>query len=117
MNLRLALTAGVALMLAGCSTTSGYIGTVHPVQMTDDTYRVFEHKQGDRVMVTPSLGATAKLALSHQALAPGPALETPADRMETVARKYLDETGRSNCQITRRELVMQPQYAFYFSCS
>jgi hypothetical protein len=118
MKFRLAEFCAISA-LAGCAgmnTAMEYNTTVHHVQMADDNYRVFEHPKGDRIMVTPSTGATAKLAVSHQVLVPGPVLETPVDRMQAAARKYLDETNRANCQITNRKLVMEPQYEFYFTC-
>lgn len=106
--------------LAGCAGISAaheYKLPARSVQMTDDTYSVYEHPKGDRIMVTPSLGTAAKLGLSRNPLVPGEALDIPYAGIEAAARKYLDDTGRTNCQITRRELVMEPQYAFFFTCS
>lgn len=106
-----------ASVLVGCTASNGYKLPGNPVRMPEDTYSAYEHAAGDRIMVTPSLGAAAKMGLSRNPLVPGSEVAIPHEGIEAAARKYLDETGRSHCQITRRELVMEPQYAFYFTCN
>lgn len=107
------------LAIAGCagvSTAMQYDQTVHLFVMPDDTYRIFEHPKGDRIMTTPSMGKAIGQGLAQGATLGIVKMGTPEERQEAAARKYLDETGRAHCVITRGLLVLEPQYEFFFEC-
>jgi len=81
------------------------------VAMSDDTYRVFEHPKGDRLMVTSSIGRSARSGATFGALP-----VSPLKSHEAAARQHLDQTGRQACQIVSGEELVKPQYEFVFSC-
>ena len=84
--------------------------------MPDDTYRVFEHPKEDVVMTTSSLGTAAGAGWVRGATLGLAQPYTPEQRHEAAARKFLDDTGRANCKITRGYLLAQPQYEFFYEC-
>lgn len=109
----------VALSLAGCSavqTAMQYDGTATRVAMPDDTYRIFEHPNQDRIMTTPSLGKGIGFGLAKGLTLGVADIMTPEQLHGAAARKHLDATGRGHCVITRGYLIAQPQYEFYFNC-
>ncbi|WP_163269671.1 hypothetical protein [Chelativorans alearense] len=111
--------ATMAALVAGCAavqTAMEYNPTVHQVAMPDDTYRVFEHPKGDRIMTTASLGRATGQSLTRGITLGIVAPETPEQLHEAAARKYLDDTGREDCRIIRGYLLGQPQYEFFFEC-
>ena len=113
----LVLVAGVAL--AGCQTLNridSYAATVHQVEMPDDTYRIFEHPKEQALMTTSSHGKTFSAGWVRGATYGLVQPFTPEQRHEAAARKFLDDTGRANCKITRGYLLMQPQYEFFYEC-
>ena len=81
------------------------------VAMSDDTYRVFEHPNGDRLMVTSSIGRSARSGATFGAIP-----VSPLKSHEAAARQHLDQTGRQSCQIISGEELVKPQYEFVFSC-
>ena len=107
------------LVLCGCAsvnTALKYDFETHYVAMPDDTYRVFEHPNRDRVMTTPSLNKTVGQGMIKGATFGIADVQTPEQLHESAARKYLDETGRAECKIVRGYLLMVPQYEFFFEC-
>lgn len=109
-----------ALALAGCAGVQAameYDQTVHRVQMPDDTYRVFEHPAGDRIMTTPSNSRTAASSVVRGATWGVVDTDTPEQLHEAAARKYLDDTGRSHCRIVSGYEILRPQYEFKIDCS
>lgn len=117
MKLRL-LISGLVIM-TGCTAVKDamkYDQTVHRVQMADGNYRVFEHPDGTKLMVTPSVAASIGKGLVKGATLGVAGSVTPLQHMESVARKHLDETGRANCQIASGRLMADPQYEFVFQC-
>jgi len=111
---------GLLVLIAGCGGVGQamqYDSTVHYVQMPDDTYRVFEHPKHDRIMTTPSLNRIAGQGLQQGLTLGTTAPRTPEQLHEAAARKYLDDTGRSDCPITNSRVIVDPQYEFTFDCS
>ncbi len=108
------------LALSGCAGVGAamkYEPKVHLVRMPDDTYRVFEHPDGNKIMTTPSLGKSAG-AGAVQGITFGLAdVQPPEQRHEAAARKYLDDTGRANCRIVSGYLLVKPQYEFTIDCT
>lgn len=105
--------------VAGCQsvkTAMEYDPQVHQVQMEDDTYRVFEHPQRDRLMTTPSMGKIAGQGMAQGVTLGIAHIRTPEQRHEAAARRYLDDTGRAHCRISKGYLLVDPQYEFYFNC-
>ncbi|MCF6112004.1 hypothetical protein [Mesorhizobium muleiense] len=100
----------------GVSTAMQYDQTVHRIAMPDDTYRVFEHPMRDRIMTTPSTGKVIGQGLAGGATFGLVETMTPEVLQRAAAKKYLDDTGRANCVITRSNLILKPQYEFFFEC-
>mgnify|MGYP003677271706 CR=1 FL=1 len=108
------------LFIGGCqsiSTAMQYNSKVNLVQMSDDKYRIFEHPKGDRIMTTSSLGKAVGQGVVQGATLGLASVKTPEQRHEAAARHYLDQTGRSSCQITKGYLLVEPQYEFFFVCN
>lgn len=87
------------------------------VVMPDDTYRVYQHPTDNSLKVTPSLARVAGIGAA-QGFTLGLADEmTPEARLEAAARKFLDDTGRSHCAITRGYLLHKPVFEFWYECA
>lgn len=113
------LVVVATIAVAGCqaiNTAMEYNPTVHRVQTEDDTYRVFEHPKGDRIMTTPSLTRTAAAGAVQGASLQLLKTVPEQQKHEVAARKYLDSTGRSQCRIVGGRLIAEPQYEFFFQC-
>lgn len=114
-----------AAPLAACSSTSGvgramsYPATSTTVAMSDDTYRVFEHRSDKTLMTAPSIGKSAAIGVAKGATLglTSTASMSPQQRHEAAAQQYLAQTGRPNCKITGGHLVLEPQYEFTYECS
>lgn len=115
---------GCLVLLTACGGKPGgfsealkYNHTVHHVRMDDDTYRVFEHPDGNKLMTTPSLGKSAGAGFVQGATL-GLAQTLPHEqRHEAAARKHLDNTGRETCRITSGYEIIKGQYEFTLDCS
>lgn len=109
----------LGLIVSGCGGRPGGFSdalkydakSLTQVAMSDDTYRVFEHPSGDRLMVTSSIGRSARSGATFGAL-PVSSLESH----KAAARRHLDQTGRQACQIVSGEELVKPQYEFVFTC-
>jgi hypothetical protein len=115
--MRLALFSLV--MLAGCAGVDKaleYDDTVHKVSMADDTYRVFEHPNKDRIMVTPSLETGLGAGFVQGATLGLVDAMTPEQKMEAAARKHLNDTGRSSCTLGNGYEILKGQYEFRITC-
>lgn len=119
-----ALLALGLTVLAGCGGKPGGLQdamsydskSITHVKMSDDTYRVFDHPAGDRIMTTTSVGKAAQSGFV-KGLTYGLAdIQTPEGRHEAAARRYLDITGRSSCQIRNGYELVSYQYEFRIEC-
>jgi hypothetical protein len=120
MKSKLVGLALICVSVSACQsvqTAMQYDQKVHQVATADDTYRVFEHPNRDRLMTTPSMGKVIGRGTVEGATLGIANLATPEQRHEAAARKHLDETGRSHCRITKGYLLVDPQYEFFFDCS
>ena len=113
----------VVVLLVGCGGSPGglsramtYPGKVTRVKMDDDTYRVHQHPTDNTVMTTSSIGAAAASGFAKGLTLGTATPNAPEERHEAAARKYLDDTGRSNCKIVKGYLLVQPQYEFTYEC-
>ncbi len=108
--------------LAGCASSSGYGRAMQYkwdyklVRMPDDTYRVYEHPKEDVVMTTTSVSTAIGTGVASGAIFGLAQPDTPEHRHEAAARKYLNDTGRARCTITRGYLLIRLQYEFTYSC-
>ncbi|WP_139112547.1 hypothetical protein [Hoeflea olei] len=114
----------VALALSSCGGRPGGVQEVLKydarslahVKMADDTYRLFEHPAGDRVMTTSSIGAAMGQGFIQGATLGVADVKTPEQRHEAAARRYLDLTGRQDCTIGNGYELVHTQYEFRFTC-
>lgn len=109
------------LCLAACSTGLSkaleYNQRAIPVEMPDDTYRLFEHPDGTQIMTTPSLGRVTGQGLAQGVTLGLAHIRTPEQLHEAAVRKHLDDTGREHCRIVSGYLLVDPQYEFTIDCS
>lgn len=95
---------------------TSYKFPVHHVKIADDTYRVYDHKTDNSIMVAPSLGTTMAIGAAQGATL-GLADAIPSEkRLEAAAQQHLANTGRGGCKITRGYLLQMPLFEFWFEC-
>lgn len=114
------IITAVAVSLSGCASVGdamSYSPTVHKLQMANDTYRIFEHPKRDRIMVTPSLATGVGGGLVEGVTLGGADAPVSAAKLQPVARKWLNDTGRSNCIVNSSREVVKWQYEYTFSCA
>jgi hypothetical protein len=124
MHVRVLFVPVIALGLAACGGRPGGlqdamsydIRSVTQVPMGDDTYRVFEHPQRDRLMTTTSIGKAFGQGFVKGATFGLADVQTPEQRHEAAARKHLDRTGRAHCTIDNGYELLNTQYEFRFTC-
>ncbi|MGO4619958.1 hypothetical protein AB4Z34_33455 [Ensifer sp. 2YAB10] len=122
MNFRILAAAGIAVSVSSCATSESmsrmntYKFPVHNVKMADDTYRVYEHKADNSLMVAPSLGKTMAIGAAQGATLGLADAMTPEKRLEAAAQQHLANTGRGGCKITRGYLLNKPLFEFWFEC-
>ncbi|MBD9635974.1 hypothetical protein IB277_06655 [Ensifer sp. ENS07] len=111
--------------LAACTSTSGvgramsYPASYTTVAMSDDTYRVFEHRTDKTLMTAPSIGKSTAIGVAKGATLglASTASMSPEQRHRAAAQQYLAQSGRANCRITGGHLVLEPQYEFTYECA
>lgn len=122
MYCKILAAAGVAATLSACATSESmsrmntYKFPVHHVKMPDDTYRVYEHKTDNSLMVAPSLGTTMAIGAAQGATLGLADTMTPEKRLEAAAQQHLTDTGRGGCKVTRGYLLQKPLFEFWFEC-
>lgn len=83
----------------------------------EDTWRIFDDRDRNRMMTSPSLGATIGTS-TVRGLTLGIAdLDPEGLHHQAMVRAYLDQTGREACAITETKLVLRPQYEHFYTCS
>ncbi|MDX0105478.1 hypothetical protein GOC33_05490 [Sinorhizobium meliloti] len=122
MKLKFLAAAAMAATMTSCATTESmsrmntYKFPVHHVKMADDTYRVYDHKTDNSLMVAPSLGTTMAIGAAQGATFGLADTMTPEKRLEAAARQHLVNTGRGGCRIKKGYLLQKPLYEFFFEC-
>lgn len=114
----------LVLLVSGCGGRPGGLQDVLSydakslahVKMPDDTYRLFEHPAGDRIMTTTSVATAAGQGLMSGATLGIADIQTPEERHEAAARRYLDLTGRAQCAIRNGYELVNTQYEFRIEC-
>lgn len=119
---RIALLLCAVAGLSGCSSTamsraSTYKQTVQHVKSGDDTYRVYDHKSENALLVGPNMGRILAMGAAQGATL-GMADAGPAEqKLEAAANQHLANTGRGNCKVTKGYLLQKPLYEFWYECS
>jgi hypothetical protein len=122
MHRKILAVASIAAIVSSCATTEStsrmltYKFPVHNVKMPDDTYRVYDHKTDNTLMVAPSLGTTMAIGAAQGATLGLADTMTPEQRLEAAAQQHLANTGRGACKITKGYLLHKPLYEFVFEC-
>ena len=119
---KLVLLFAIAMFFSSCSAGMKQATTYDPkslsrIAMADDTYRIFEHPDRQRIMVTTSLSRAAGQGFVSGLTFGVVPVRTPEQQFEAAARAHLDRTERSQCKITRGYLLVRKQYEFQFDCS
>ncbi len=86
------------------------------IAMPDDTYRVFEHPDKTRIMLTTSLSKSASQGFASGLTLGIVRVETVEQKFEAAARAHLDRTERSHCKILRGYELIRNQYEFQIEC-
>ena len=120
--MKIAMAILSVMALASCaSTESGsrlrtYKMTVQHVKMADDTYRVYDHKTDNSLLVSPSMGKIMTMGVAQGATLGLADTMTPQQKLEAAGNQHLANTGRADCKIVRGSLLQKPLYEFWFEC-
>jgi hypothetical protein len=112
----------VALALGGCGAGVQYIMDEYrgvPVQevvMPEDTYRVFDKPTENKMMLTPSLGATAGMGVAQGLTFNSFDATPPKPVFEAAAAQFLRNSGRS-CELLETYLLVKPQWEVKYRCT
>lgn len=123
MRLIVAIGVTAATALAGCTSTGGmgrmntYKFPVHTVEFGGESYRVYDHKTDNSLMVSPSLGKIVAIGATQGATLGLVNTMTPEQKLQAAAQQHLTNTGRGNCKITKGGLLQSPMYEFWFECT
>jgi hypothetical protein len=79
-----------------------------------EVFRIFDKPEEGRLMITPSLGASAGMG-AVKGITLGGADGASEARMRQAAENYLAQSGRS-CTTTSVDLVVQPQFEVRYTC-
>lgn len=115
------LIAAICLPLAGCAGASyvmdEYKG-IDPVdvKMPDDTYRIFDKPNAQKVMITPSMETAVEIGAMRGLTWGIGDFDVPKPRFEAAVSKFLSEAGRK-CEIKDGYKVLDIQWEFRYSCA
>lgn len=82
----------------------------------EDTYRIFDKPDKNKLMITPSLGAAAGIGMARGATFGGVNPEAPKPVYERAALAYLTSTGRK-CRALDTYMLVTPQWEVKYDCS
>lgn len=81
-----------------------------------DSWRIFDDREQNRLMTTPSLGTTGASG-ALKGLTFGMAdVEPEGLQHQKMVKAYLAETGRGDCEIIETKKVLSPQYEHLYTC-
>jgi len=101
--------------LVSCSSTWGwarmntYHFQAHTVELEGEKFKVYRHKTDNSLMVSPTPGAS-------QAAPKFVDLLTLDQKLRSTAQRYLENTGRGSCRITKGGAIQGEVYEFWFDC-
>lgn len=115
MKVKFILGAMALSTMAGCSGVSyvmeNYQGEM-PVKFVDKAgqkFRIFDKPAQQRLMITPSLGASFAQGATLGSTA------TPEVKYQAAAAAYVKSTGR-NCKMGDMRLIIEPQWETFYTC-
>lgn len=83
-----------------------------------EEYRIFDRKDLNKVMITPSLGSAASSGFVQGATFGIVKPENDERRYHNVAEKYLAKDRPSQlCNVNEGRLLVNPQWEFVYLCS
>jgi len=114
----------VALFLTGCGGMGKVISVYgdsavsrSEIDFEDHTYRIFDRKDLNSVMITPSFGDSAKGGLIKGATFGGLNIQDDRERFTKVAQAYLEQERKNElCIVKGGEIILDPQWEFTYSC-
>ncbi|WP_376742151.1 hypothetical protein [Ensifer canadensis] len=122
MHLKILAAASIAVSVSSCATGESmsrmntYKFPVHTVEYGGESFRVYDHKTENALMVSPSLGKIVAVGAAQGATFGLADTMTPEKRLEAAAQQHLTNTGRGGCKITRGYLLQKPMFEFWYEC-
>lgn len=120
MNRSVVGTVLVLAVAAGCTTMSRmetYKKPVQHVAVGTEKFRVYDHKTENVLAVAPSMQDIVRIGWVQGSSLGLVDVMTPEQKLEAAAQQHLNETGRSNCKVTKGYMLQKPIYEFWFTCS
>lgn len=120
MNIRV-IALVFTLTVAGCSELNYAIenySDIDPVrfQFNDKAWRIFDSPSEERLMITPSLGDSARAgAIEGITLGLSGNVSGPEGAFHTAAAAYL-ESRPGSCRISNGAIILDPQWEFFYTC-
>ncbi|MBI3700021.1 MAG: hypothetical protein HY242_06175 [Afipia sp.] len=85
------------------------------VTMPDDTYRVFDKPEANKMLVSSSIASATAQSLRANLMLKNDT--PPKANFEAAASEYLSSSGRGDCRITDSYLLIAPQYEVKYDCT
>lgn len=84
----------------------------------DETYRIFDRKDLSKVMITPSLGASALHGAARGATFGGVNIDDNQTLFTNVTTAYLAKDRSTQlCKVLEGKLLITPQWEFVYLCT
>jgi hypothetical protein len=120
--MRAIMSLSLLVVLGGCASVSYILAEYDGVQlktitMPEDEYRVFDKPIQNKMMVTPSLGATAAQGFGSGLLLGAVDNTPPRPRFEAAALAFLEQDGRRGCRVLDAYVLARPQYEVKYDCA
>lgn len=115
----------ISFLLCGCMNhatlnylVEEYRGTpVIEVEMPEDRYRVFDLPDRSKLMITPSIAASAGQGFAQGLTFNSADFTAPKPIFEKAALQFLTNSGRPNCRIVDAYIVAKPQWEMKYDCT
>lgn len=91
--------------------------SIKEIAMPEDTYRIFDRPDHNKLMITPSLGAAMAQGFGEGLTLNSADLNAPRPVFEHASLKYLTDSGRPNCKITDAYMLVKPQWEVKYDCA
>lgn len=109
-----------AAVLAGCAAMSDSVQEysfveVKYVTMPDDTYRVFDKPEENKMLVSSSIASATAQSLRANLMLKNDT--PPKANFEAAALEYLSSDGRSGCRVKESYLLIAPQFEVKYDCA